>query len=55
MINDSDSTNNTIIDRVEIIGPEGRELVRYLKTNEKCTTQLQDKGKTLKIFIQNRK
>ena len=41
------------ISRVEVIGPEGREYVRYLKEDEYIVYQLQDDGRTLKIFIKD--
>jgi hypothetical protein len=42
--------DNTDILRIEVIGPNGREFVRYLR-DEKCSLQLQDRSQTLKIFI----
>ena len=41
------------INRLEVIGDE-RLLVKYLKENEYLDLSLQDDGKTLKIFIQER-
>ena len=40
------------ISRVEVIGPEKREYVRYFKDNEYMDWDLQDDGRTLKIFIE---
>jgi hypothetical protein len=42
------------ISRIEVIGPDGREYVRYLNDNEVILTGLQDKGKTLKLFIEEK-
>jgi len=42
------------ISRIEVIGPDGREYVRYLKDNEVILTGSQDKGKTLKLFIEEK-
>lgn len=39
------------VSRVEVIGPEGREYVRYFEDEEFMYTELQDDGRTLKIFI----
>lgn len=38
------------ISRVEVIGKDGREYVRYLK-DEELSYQIQDDGRTLKIFL----
>jgi len=40
------------ISRVEVIGKEGREYVRYFKDNEYMDWDLQDDDRTLKIFIE---
>jgi len=40
------------VSRVEVIGPEGREYVRYFEDEEFMYTDLQDDGRTLKIFIE---
>ena len=41
------------VSRVEVIGPEKREYVRYFKDNEYMDWDLQDDDRTLKIFIVN--
>lgn len=43
------------ISRVEVIGPEGREYVRYFKEDEWMHYMIQDEGRTLKIFIEDSK
>jgi hypothetical protein len=43
--------NEKIINRIEIIGPNGREFVRYLKDDEEVQISMQDNKKTMKIFI----
>ena len=43
------------ISRVEVIGPEGREYVRYFKDDEWMNYMVQDEGRTLKIFIEESK
>ena len=40
------------VSRVEVIGKEGREYVRYFKDNEYMDWDLQDDDRTLKIFIE---
>jgi len=40
------------VSRVEVIGPEGREYVRYFKNDEWMHHMLQDNDRTLKIFIE---
>ena len=40
------------VSRVEVIGPEKREYVRYFKDNEYMDWDLQDDDRTLKIFIE---
>jgi len=50
-----DEFNHNPISRIEVIGPDGREYVRYLNDNEVILTGLQDKGKTLKLFIEGGK
>jgi hypothetical protein len=40
------------ISRVEVIGPEKREYVRYFKDNEYMDHDIQDDDRTLKIFIE---
>ena len=42
------------ISRVEVIGPEKREYVRYFTDNEYMDHDIQDDDRTLKIFIANR-
>lgn len=42
------------ITRVEVISPKGRLYVNWLDSNSKAAYQLQDGGKTLKIFIQKK-
>jgi hypothetical protein len=40
------------ITRVEVIGPESREYVRYLKNgDETLSHSIQDGGRTIKLFI----
>ena len=46
---------NVPITRIEVIGPEGREYVRYFKEDEHMHYMLQDDNRTLKIFIENEK
>ena len=41
------------ISRVEVIGSEGREYVRYFKDDEYMDHDIQDDDRTLKIFITN--
>ena len=43
------------VSRVEVIGPHGREYVRYFETEEWMHYMLQDEGRTLKIFIEEHK
>lgn len=40
------------ISRVEVIGPDGREYVRYFKKDESMYHMIQDEGRTLKIVIE---
>lgn len=40
------------VSRVEVIGPEGREYVRYFEEDEWMHYMLQDDDRTLKIFIE---
>lgn len=40
------------VSRVEVIGPEKREYVRYFTDNEYMDWDLQDDDRTLKIFIE---
>ena len=42
------------ISRIEVIGPDGREYVRYLDDNEATLIGVQDRGKTLKLFIKEK-
>jgi len=46
---------NAPISRVEVIGPDGREYVRYFKEDEWMHYMLQDDNRTLKIFIEDDK
>jgi hypothetical protein len=39
------------VSRVEVIGPEKREYVRYFKDGEFMSYDLQDDDRTLKVFI----
>jgi hypothetical protein len=39
------------ISRLEVIGPKGREYVRYFRDKEFMSTSSQDDNRTLKIFI----
>ena len=41
------------ISRVEVIGPDGREYVRYFKDEEFMHVMLQDDDRTMKIFIED--
>lgn len=41
------------ISRVEVIGPDGREYVRYFKDDEFMHVMLQDDDRTMKIFIED--
>jgi len=43
----------TKVSRVEVIGKEGREYVRYFKDGEFMYYGLQDDDRTLKIFIED--
>ena len=43
------------VTRLEVIGPNGRDFVRYLKDDEEFNYSVQDDGRTLKIFIDNKK
>lgn len=43
-----------IITRVEFIGPEGREFVKWLPEGYEAVVMYQDDGRTLKIFQQGR-
>ena len=43
------------ISRVEVIGSEGREYVRYFKEQEYMDHDIQDDDRTLKIFIEENK
>lgn len=41
------------VSRLEVIGPEGREYVRYFEDEEFMHYMLQDDNRTLKIFIED--
>ena len=41
------------VSRVEVIGPDGREYVRYFEPEEWMHVMLQDDDRTLKIFIED--
>lgn len=41
------------VSRLEVIGPEGREYVRYFEPEEFMHYMLQDDDQTLKIFIED--
>ena len=41
------------ISRVEVIGPDGREYVRYFEEDEFMNFSIQDEGRTLKSFIED--
>jgi len=41
------------VSRVEVIGSDGREYVRYFKPDEWMHYMLQDDDRTLKIFIED--
>lgn len=47
--------SNKPVTRIEIIGPDGREYVRYLEEDEWTHYSLQDEGQTLKVFIEETK
>ena len=53
MANDLKDLQFKDISRVEVIGPEGREYVRYFKDDEWMNYMVQDEGRTLKIFIED--
>lgn len=42
------------INRLEVIDQTGRVLVKYLTAIEKLTFSIQDNGRTLKVFIENK-
>lgn len=42
------------ISRVEVIGSDGREYVRYFKEDEFMYYDIQDEERTLKIFIEKK-
>jgi hypothetical protein len=42
------------VNRIEIIGDKGREMVKYLPSNKIGIVEFQDNGKTLKIFIEDK-
>jgi hypothetical protein len=44
--------DNKKISRVEVIGSDGREYVRYFKENESMYYMIQDDGRTMKIVIE---
>ena len=41
------------VSRLEVIGPDGREYVRYFEEDEFMYYMLQDDDRTLKIFIED--
>lgn len=41
------------VSRVEVIGPDGREYVRYFEEDEFMHFMIQDEGRTLKLFIED--
>ena len=41
------------VSRLEVIGPDGREYVRYFKDEEFMWYDLQDDDRTMKIFLEN--
>ncbi len=43
------------VNRVEIIGPNGREFVKYFVDDLYFSVQYQDGGKTVKIFLSSQK
>ena len=43
------------VSRVEVIGSEGREYVRYFEKGEFMSWNLQDDDRTLKVFIEEDK
>ena len=45
--------DDTNISRVEVIGPDGREYVRYFEEDEFMHFMIQDEGQTLKLFIED--
>lgn len=47
------SVDDQGINRIEVIGMDGREFVRYLKDDERMLGVLQDDNRTLKIFIED--
>lgn len=44
---------NSSVDRLEVIGADGREYLRYFKEDEWLYYTLQDDGRTMKIFIED--
>lgn len=42
-----------MINRVEVIGPDGREYVAYFSPGVEARAVLQDDNKTLKVFLDN--
>jgi hypothetical protein len=45
------SVDDADINRIEVIGSDGREFVRHLKEDERLFAMLQDNNRTMKIFI----
>ena len=43
------------VSRLEVIGPDGREYVRYFEDEEFMRYDLQDDDRTMKIFIEDYK
>jgi|TARA_B110000914_G_C15413380_1_gene422976 hypothetical protein len=48
MTTQKDTSSEPVITRVEVIGKEGRLLVKYV---ESATISMQDEGRTLKVFL----
>ena len=41
------------VSRLEVIGPDGREYVRYFEDEEFMHISMQDEDRTMKIFIED--
>ena len=51
---ENDTLQETEFTRFEYIDQKGRVVVKYLKENEKLSISVQDNGKTLKVFLNDR-
>jgi hypothetical protein len=50
----NDTLQETEFTRFEYIDQTGRVVVKYLKDNEKLSVSVQDNGRTLKVFVDDR-